>query len=304
MHIIRCVLCVVIFIIVLFLFNSTFNADTTHSAHSTADVDKYILLTVDTKTHQPTHIVLFHKNQHALCKDMTRPNRNWKLCSYTWNAPTRHLRYHYSNHHRYHSTELPPKKNKQEHQQKHQQEHQQKHQPNTPTHTSIRFQPLQQKHSASPPAYIAYQPKHTSYLWKPTPNAFRCSALVGQTLSIQPNNPNAPNNKASITFPFDAVQIQNRKQARVRLPTNQRWVDCRFTCRKMSGGAARRFDAVLYIKPAQQNHNRDHNHKHNHKHHNNVPFQTAVLRWRGGRVARVEWLDGRGVRWVEACGGK
>ena len=70
MHIIRCVLCVVIFILVLFLFNSTFIPDT---AHSTADVDKYILLTVDTKTHQPTHIVLFHKNQHALCKDMTRP---------------------------------------------------------------------------------------------------------------------------------------------------------------------------------------------------------------------------------------
>lgn len=266
------ILCVVFFIFVLFfLSNSTSLPDNTPPPN----VNKYILLTVNSVTNQPTHIVLLHTNQHALCKDLTRPKSNWKLCIYTWNSHTRHLRYHFA--------EAP----------------QQPHQPHNTTHT-IRFQPLQQKHPTSPPAYIAYQPKHTSYLWKPTPNAFRCSALMGQTLSIQPNN------QSSHPLPFETVQIHSHKRARVRLPTNQRWVDCRFTCRKMSGGAARRFDAVLYIKPAQQNHNRDHDHKHNHthKHHNNVPFQTAVLRWRGGRVVRVEWLDGRGVRWVEACGGK
>lgn len=147
---------------------------------------------------------------------------------------------------------------------------------------SLRLQPIRNNSS---PAYISYQPNHTVYVWKPLPNTFACRALVGETIPI----PIQQSNTAHST-PFDAVRVHTRKRARVRLLANQQWLECNLTCRKAKGNAVRRFDAFLYIKPVEPS--------------QGVPFRTAVLRWCGGRVVRVEWLDGRGVRWVEACGGK
>lgn len=244
----------------------------TTATPTTPCLHAYIMLTVHPQTNHPQHILMLHTNHRALYKQMTNDDAKddkWKLCTYDWNPREYTLRY-------------TPLSNDS----------------TTQRTTHITFQPIRSQPDA-PPAYVSYHSKRTTYLWKPTKNTFKCDQLLGKTLHLQPNTPNTPKTPTATTttqdvrLPFDAIRVVSNKRASVRTGHStqpSRWVDCSLTCRKASGQAVRRYDAVLYLKPLSAEHQ---------------PFQTALLRWGGSTkpFGKAQWMDVDGVRWVEECGG-